>query len=127
MKMYFASDMIERNYSRKSKVVGRIEESDNNFKYDRPKKRHECPVQRPCPFITCRHNLYIDVRDSGNITFNFYEMPIEMMEFSCAIDIANENPSGMPLGKIGDIMNLTRERVRQIEIEASEKLKKKLV
>ena len=38
--------------------------------------------------------------------------------------IVRENPDGMTLEEIGDVLGVTRERVRQIEVIALDKLKK---
>ncbi len=127
MKVYYASDIISQNFQRKSKSPGAYKDENIDYDYERPTDRTMCPVNRPCPFVSCRYNLYLDIRSSGNITFNFEGLPIDMMKNSCALDVADENPSGLPLGKIGEIMNLTRERVRQIELEATERISKILL
>lgn len=58
---------------------------------------------RPCKWITCRYHLY-------NI------------EMSCALDAADEGPT--ELETIGEWMNLTSERIRQIEEIGLRKLKR---
>ena len=84
----------------------------------RPQTRADCgAVKRPCPYVSCRYNLYLDVSDkSGSIKLNFPTLdPHEMVE-SCALDVAERD--GETLDTLSDFMNLTRERVRQIEIKA---------
>lgn len=62
-----------------------------------PRTRADCiNGPRPCPWTTCRHHL-------------------ESADESCALDVAAREPDGLTLDAIGDILGLTRERVRQIE------------
>lgn len=83
----------------------------------RPKTRAECiDGPRPCPFVSCAHHLYLDVSaKTGAIKLNFPDIePDEMLE-SCALDVADRG--GVTLEQVGEIMNLTRERIRQIEVK----------
>ena len=82
---------------------------------DLPQTRGECPSYRPCPFISCRHHLYLDIRPSGAIVFNFPEMEPSEMKDSCSLDVAEANHGGLPFSDVGSKLNLTRERVRQIQ------------
>ena len=87
--------------------------------YERPKKRGDCAQgPRPCPYVSCKHNLYLDVSNTGSITFNFPHLEPEQMspDRSCALDLADRN--GMTLEEIAAVTNLTRERIRQIEVRA---------
>jgi DNA-directed RNA polymerase sigma subunit (sigma70/sigma32) len=43
------------------------------------------------------------------------------MKETCALDIADR--SGVTLEEVGEIMNLTRERIRQVEVRGLLKLK----
>lgn len=72
---------------------------------------------RPCPFVSCENHLYLDVNDrNGTIKFTRPDIePWEMKE-TCARDVAERG--GEILGYIGDIFNVTRERIRQIENKA---------
>ncbi len=82
----------------------------------RPKTRGECmDGPRPCPWVGCRHNLFLDVTESGSLKFNHPGVdPTEMVD-SCALDIADKGNHA--LEEVGKYMNLVRERVRQIEAE----------
>lgn len=86
---------------------------------ERPATRGECMgTDRPCPFVSCRHHLYLDVlEDSGNIKLNFPDLEPEQLGDSCSLDVADRGPS--TLERTGELMNMTRERVRQIERESS--------
>lgn len=80
----------------------------------RPRTRGECQDgARPCPWVGCRFNLYLDVQETGSIKLNFPHLePWEMRE-SCALDVADRD--GTTLDLVGAMMNVSRERVRQIE------------
>jgi Sigma-70, region 4 len=98
--------------------------ADREFHADgvmRPRHRMDCTsVPRPCPFISCRYNLYLDVNSHGSIVFNYPEIEPGQMKESCALDIAE---AGDRSGEeIGAIMNVTRERICQINAEAQKKL-----
>lgn len=91
--------------------------------YDRPKTRADCEGGcRPCPFVSCKYHLYLDVNPkTGSVKLNFPDLEVEDMPETCVLDIADKG--GLTLEETGDVMNLTRERIRQVEIVALEKLK----
>lgn len=92
----------------------------------RPKTRGErVGVERPCPFVSCRHHLYLDVVPGGAIRINAPGLePDEMpADGSCSLDIADQG--GETLERVGELMNFTRERTRQIEAAACAKLSDK--
>lgn len=88
----------------------------------RPRSRSDCAEgPRPCPFVACRYNLYLDVgRRTGSIKLNFPDLEPEDVATTCALDIADRG--GATLEEVGALMNITRERVRQIEVKAFAKL-----
>jgi hypothetical protein len=89
----------------------------------RPVTRSECRGDaRPCPWVACKHHLYLDVNpETGSIKINFPDLePWEMRE-TCALDVAERG--GITLEEVGEIMNLTRERIRQVEVRGLLKLK----
>ena len=79
---------------------------------------------RPCLFVACRHSLYLEVNQSnGSIKLNFPDLePGELTE-SCALDVTLLG--GITLDAVGNLMNLSRERIRQLEAPALKKLKQK--
>lgn len=120
--------------------------------YWRPRVRADCATfDRPCPYVACRHHLLLDVGDvATSLKVNFpdliddrvYEGPeledgrfwtetnegrvfegpfIEEMQATCALDVAEQGDRVHE--EIGPYMNLTRERVRQVEEQILEKLK----
>jgi len=90
--------------------------------YWKPKTRAECAdMERPCPFVSCKYHLYIDVHPvRGSIKVNFPDIEVWEMTETCALDIADRG--GITLEEVGEIMNLTRERVRQVETQGLAKL-----
>ncbi|HET9953567.1 MAG TPA: sigma factor-like helix-turn-helix DNA-binding protein [Polyangiaceae bacterium] len=90
--------------------------------YWKPRTRAEClEGPRPCPFVSCKHHLYIDVSPrTGAIKLNFPDLEVWDLGESCALDVADRG--GTTLEDVGAIMNLTRERIRQVEVKALAKL-----
>lgn len=90
--------------------------------YWKPRTRAECKdMDRPCPFVSCKYHLYIDVHPvRGSIKLNFPDVEIWEMTETCSLDVADRG--GITLEDVGEIMNLTRERVRQVETTGLAKL-----
>ena len=77
--------------------------------------------ERPCPFVSCKHHLYLDVSArTGAIKLNFPDLEVWEMNETCALDVADRG--GTTLEEVGAIMNLTRERIRQVEVKGLAKL-----
>jgi len=89
----------------------------------RPRSRADCANgPRPCMFITCKHHLYLDVNPStGSIKLNFPDKEFWDLAETCALDVADRG--GITLEEVGSIMNLTRERIRQVETRGLLKLR----
>lgn len=71
-----------------------------------PRTRGDCLAggpneQRPCGWLTCRHNLAAEPGWSGGD--------------SCVLDVVDQHPAGVTLEFVGDLLGLTRERIRQLE------------
>ncbi|MBK6513627.1 MAG: hypothetical protein IPM79_25085 [Polyangiaceae bacterium] len=90
--------------------------------YFKPRTREEClEGARPCPYVSCKHHLFLDVSArTGAIKLNFPDLEVWDMNESCALDVADRG--GTTLEDVGAIMNLTRERIRQVEVKALAKL-----
>jgi len=85
----------------------------------RPMTRADCAdIPRPCPFVGCKYHLYLDVMPSGHIHYNFPDKEPEELEWSCALDVAGAGEH--TLEEIGLTLDITRERVRQIEAQGLE-------
>lgn len=89
----------------------------------RPTTRAECREEmRPCPWVACKHHLYLDINpETGSIKINFPELEPWDLQHTCALDVAERG--GITLEEVGEIMNLTRERIRQVEVRGLLKLK----
>ena len=90
---------------------------------DRPGSRQECTqMTRPCPFVSCSHHLYLDVNpETGAIKLNFPHLEVWEMAETCSLDVADRG--GITLEEVGAILNLTRERIRQVEVRGLAKIK----
>jgi len=90
---------------------------------ERPRTRGDCAsMPRPCPFVNCGHHLYLDVEErTGSLKLNFPHLePWELAE-TCALDVADRG--GTTLEAAGALVNITRERVRQVEERILRKLR----
>ena len=88
----------------------------------KPKTRSECKSgPRPCPHVSCKFHLYLDVNpDTGSIKFNFPDQEVWELNETCALDVAERG--GVTLEEVGYYMNLTRERIRQLESTGMKKI-----
>jgi hypothetical protein len=97
--------------------------------YERCETRGECEDgYRPCPLVSCKYNLYLQVNPkTGTIAMQFPHLEPEEMppEKSCVLDVAAEGSHS--LDYIGTLLNMTRERVRQIEVKALQRALKSKV
>ena len=104
-----------------------------------PRRRQDCPTARPCPKVSCRYHLAIEVDGRGRMRL----APIRVWEVNrkgqahglpdleagdlgglpetCALDIADRE--ALHLEAIGEHLNLTRERVRQVLREGLAKVR----
>lgn len=94
---------------------------------ERPKTRGDClaggiNAARPCPWVSCKQHLALDVNAAtGSIKTNFPDTEVWEMKHTCALDVADAE--GTTLEAVGEIMNLTRERIRQVETQGLAKLR----
>lgn len=91
----------------------------------RPRRRGDCAdVPRPCPFVGCRYNLYLDVLDRGRVR---RRVPPDVAPedidpaWSCALDVAARGKH--QVGQIADLLGLTTPRVSQIIDRATKRLR----
>ena len=99
-----------------------------------PELRSECPKERPCAYVSCRYNTYLDVDNCGNIIYNHKnKKPWQVNpELSCTLDIAEQISKDIFNGKrtkgfsnkeIGEILGgVSRETIRLMAITARNKL-----
>ncbi len=95
----------------------------------RPKTRADCAGGvRPCPYMGCRMHLLTNTRSRSSLSFaglpsgatddEVIDRLMEM-EHTCALDVVDESPDGLTLEEVGELVGVTRERVRQIERQRS--------
>ncbi len=112
---------------RRRRMLGLVDEEDEEIfravEQCRPRCRADCAAGvRPCLFISCKHHLYLDVNpETGSIKLNFPDKEVWELEETCALDVADKG--GITLEEVGAIMNLTRERIRQVETRGLLKLR----
>ncbi len=114
-----------KNITREVLARGRVEVELAGPPVDdeRPVTRGDCvALDRPCPYVGCKHHLYLDVDPlTGSIKFNFPNLePWELQE-TCALDVADRG--GLVLEEVGGLLNLTRERIRQLEVRGLMKMR----
>ena len=90
--------------------------------YERPQTRQDCLPggcngERPCPWASCRHHLFVDVTRAGGLRLTAPGVELEDFEGpTCALDLAEEG--WHTLSEIGAAIATTRERVRKVEAQA---------
>lgn len=110
----------ERPYPR-SMVAGEVRRQARANRSDEPERRRlpqtreECVGgPRPCPYTTCRYNLFLDVSFGGGIRFTHPELEPGQMPESCVLDVVARD-GALTLEAIGGLLALTGERIREIE------------
>jgi Sigma-70, region 4 len=112
---------------RRRRLLGQVDPEEEallgELTNTRPMRRADCVGSpRPCVFVSCKYNLYLDVNpETGSIKLNFPDKEIWELEYTCALDVAEKG--GITLEEVGDIMNLTRERIRQVETRGLDKVR----
>lgn len=98
----------------------------------RPRKRSQCEGGvRPCPWVSCRHHLAVDLlRDGrvvqirphwpgGELAADMYGDP-EAQPWSCVLDLIERHD--LPMSTIEYQLDISRERIKQLETQAMAKL-----
>lgn len=114
-------------------LLGKYKEEREYAEQHRPRQRIDCiGGERPCPWVSCRHHLALDITSNGSIQLNFPdpnpasdlpEVDLDKMLETCALDVVDKAAEDVTiLEEIGLLLNITRERVRQLEQHALEVL-----
>ncbi len=110
-----------KRFGRQRLALLRDEVAAEPVEAHRPRTRGECvDAPRPCIFVSCRHHLAIEINDKGTIRPAF-PLDEDGARESCSLDVADKG--GITLDEIGQLMNISRERVRQIEEVALRRIK----
>ena len=95
---------------------------------ERPRSRADCLAggcneERPCPWVSCRYHLFLEVNpETGSLKLVFPDCEPWDLEETCTLDVADRG--GVTLEEVGEILNLTRERIRQVEVRGLLRLKR---
>jgi hypothetical protein len=115
-----AKTLSIKRLSQREQEIARLTSPDTS-KRRLPMTRGECPDVRPCPHVTCKHHLAFDVNPkTGAIKTNRPDLEVDELTESCTLDVADEG--GLTLDGVAEAMNLTRERIRQLEVKALAKV-----
>jgi len=118
---------MDRIPSREWERLRREYKRNERFRKRKPTTRAQCikrglgTPEKPCAYVSCAYNLYLDVARNGNIVVNWPgKQPWEIPQ-TCALHVAEM----MADGKHGDpdtqfvtiakLLNMSRERARQLE------------
>lgn len=71
----------------------------------------------PCPHSVCRHHLYNNAKESQVARAS-------LTRITCTLKLARRG--GMNLEEVANLIGITRERVRQIELAGVTKMRKQL-
>lgn len=91
----------------------------------RPRTREECRnAPRPCPYVSCEYHRYLSVKGNGVIVLNCPSvLPWELQD-SCLLDLI-EARGELTLREVGELYNVSKERVRQLEEDALARLRER--
>lgn len=93
------------------------EELELDVDLERPRTRGDCATgPRPCPFVGCRHHLALEVKENGSLLI------VDGFAFrghTCSLDVADRGEHTLDV--VGQLLNLTRQRVGQLERKGLEK------
>lgn len=93
---------------------------------DRPRTRGECVGgERPCPWVSCRHHLALEVQRGGSISINPLlledaingdELDLTRLPETCALDVADRGPT--TARHVANLAGTSFQRICQVEGKA---------
>jgi hypothetical protein len=97
------------------------------YEADRPQTRADClkggiNEARPCPFVSCRHHMFLDVNEDGAVKQNWGNLDLwdPRIPSTCSLDLADEQAAKGPKApprdfvEIGRLLNLTGTGAKKI-------------
>jgi hypothetical protein len=124
--------------SREARRDTEVDEWQYGVKFGPPAEFGRCPPKGPCGHASCRYSLLIEVGESKNgkppsVKLNHPGADIETLRETCSLRVAEaadqrrttKRSFGEPVmscEEVAELLNLTPERVRQLEAEAKAKL-----
>lgn len=115
------------------KVVQPSTESRLSVDEDRPLTRADCQPggdhhHRPCPYVSCIHNLFLDVDDeTGEIIGDPDADPWEVdPDNSCSLDVVDEFPNGIFIEEISERLQGQIDQMRDAETKVLERLQEEM-
>jgi hypothetical protein len=96
--------------------------------YERPATRADCQpggdhYHRPCPYVACVHNLFLDVDDEGKISGGKGDPWEQDPDLSCSLDVVDEHPNGLVIEEISEVMQAKIDEMHAVETRVLEGLK----
>lgn len=77
--------------------------------------------ENPCPFFSCKNNLFLDVTEDGEIKYIHKKKDFDQIQETCLNRAIENGP--LDFKQISELIGVVRERARQIKNEAKEKIK----
>lgn len=90
----------------------------------RPRLRAHCAgVPRPCPFVSCRHNTYLDILENGELKLNYPGLePDEVpAESSCSLDVASFGEH--TYDEVARALGTSRQRAQQLAVRGMRRIR----
>ena len=98
--------------------------------FERPTRRSQCvDGVRPCPYVGCRHHLFLEVTRTGTLIFRYPDLEPWELNYSCSLDVADAvhvADEVLTQDVIGALTNVSRQRAQQIEESAVARANAKL-
>lgn len=107
-----------------------------DFAHLRPRVVGDCQPggvneQRPCPWVSCQFNLYLDINEDGALKLNFPGMALDdpRVIYTCALDAASDQAAKGPKAPprdfvaIGKLLNTTGNGARKLIARAEERMR----
>jgi hypothetical protein len=77
--------------------------------------------ENPCPFFSCKNNLFLDITEDGEIKYIHKKKDFDQIQETCLNRAIENGP--LDFKQISELIGVVRERARQIKNEAKEKIK----